>query len=162
MIGPDIPLAIIAGAGCAHMFYTDLRWFEINPYIAGATGAAAVYFSAILGPGALLSSLGGVIIMTIIALVIRHIRSSALGIGDYSLFAVCGAFVGVDALLPFLMISGVLGAVSSIISGQVRARKRLFSVYPMATAMVPAALIGALARYQYGATFGKPLSWVIT
>lgn len=162
MIAPDIPLAIIAGVGCAHMFYTDARWHEINPYVAGATGAAALYYSAGDGPGALLSSLGGIVIMTIIVVIIRRIRSNALGIGDFSLFAVVGAIVGIDAILPFFMISGVFGLISSLIAGQMRARKRLWSSSPMATAMIPAAFIGAIARYQYGASFGKPLSWVIT
>ena len=162
MISPELPLAAVVVTGCAHMLYTDARSFEINPWTAFTTGAAAIYYGASFGPEALISSLGGAAALTVSVATIRHVRSAALGLGDYALLATCGTMVGIDALLPFLIIFGAFGIAASVIMGRLRPRKRRWSAYPLATAAIPAAMIATVARYQYGATFSKPFSWVLS
>lgn len=160
MIGPDHALVLIAAGGCVHMFGTDARDFEIHPYAALLTGAAAILLAGLTGPLAVASSLVGIALLSGMVAAIRAFSAKSLGLGDYSLFATCGALVGIDTLLPFLIMTSLFGMVASVVTGQLRGRKRLWSSYPMATAAIPAAMIATIARYHFGATFSKPFSWV--
>lgn len=161
MMTPELPLAVLASAGCTHMLCTDARSFEINPYAAFVTAAAGIYLGALHGTSALASSLLGVIALAAIVAAIRWISPRSIGLGDYSLLAACGALTGLDTLIHFLLMTSAFGVVSSVIAGRLRPRKRLFSVYPLATAAIPAVLVATILRYHYGVTFLEPFPWFL-
>lgn len=161
MIAPDLPLIALASAGGAHMFYTDARTFEINPWAAGITGSAAIIYAATLGPSALASTILGSGVLALFVAISRWIKPRSFGYGDYSLLTACGAITGIDTIVTFFTLSGLFGQFSAMIFRRLRKRKRWISAYPQATAAIPAVVIAGIARFYFEASWMEPFSWVM-
>ena len=167
MIGPEPFLVAIATIGGFYMFVEDIARFEINPWAASATGVAAIMLAGSFGPYPLASSALAACLMGGVVSGLRFVSPSLMGRGDYWLFAACGALVGFEAILVFGILIGIFALAIEAARLGLRASGHLPPLegaaplpLPAAAVAMPAALIGAIARYGHGATFSDPIGWL--
>lgn len=101
------------------LIITDLEHYMIPDEIQIASGALAIAYAIVMErdlPHLLLSGLAGGAFGLIMLYGFLWIKGRhGLGMGDVKFFVVAGLWLGMEAFLPFLFYSGVLGIVSAMI-----------------------------------------------
>ncbi|MGH1399002.1 MAG: prepilin peptidase [Alphaproteobacteria bacterium] len=126
------------------LFFIDLR-YKILPdqlnLIAFCIGVAFLTVKALLTSdySALIPHAVGACVFPIViwctgALTSATLKKNALGFGDVKFFAVAGLWLGVSALVPFLLLSGVLGVMFGSLWQTVKKEK----AFPFGPALIVA------------------------
>jgi len=83
----------------------------VYPGVVFAIGAAFT-----LGPGAGLEALAGGLVAFIVMLVVALAGRGRMGMGDVKMAALCGAAVGVRAVMPMLVVTFLLGGLIAAVA----------------------------------------------
>ena len=102
--------------------YEDLRTGTMNIVIIGTCGATGLILRIITGTGTL-EIMSGTIVGALL-LILAFASSQAVGYGDGFLFAASGIYLGLIRNVIFLLLSLILGAVTSIVLMAARIKKK--------------------------------------
>jgi prepilin peptidase CpaA len=104
---PALVVVVVAAA-------TDICWRRIPNWLSlPALVAGVIASAAVDGVSGLERSLGGVVLAVLILGILCWLRS--MGMGDLKLFAAVGAWIGPEALLFALVITGMAGGIFAVI-----------------------------------------------